>query len=375
MRSTVALAALFLLLGLTATAWAQLQFGNGSGTGVYIGQQGGVNVGYGGRNLVGVAPGGDVRVGGVPSRIANNVAHYQVQQPLPNLQYHPPQASRVGLVGRLLGRGSHVTTPGYYSQPYTWYEYKYFPVANSSLYAPGNIYPYGYTYDPAGGTVDYYTPPYDLPADPALRLGIADPAAIDPRAIDPAAATAKAAISIDRGVSSVRSSNAETRRRAALLVESADGMFRRQRYHEALQQYKTASRIAPDVAAWYFRQGHALTAVKRYELAADAFKRGLALDPTEAASTLTLDTLYHDARLAKHSQLDTLAATTLARPDDANLMFVLGVFLHFDGQADRAEKFFERAAALSAPHDEHVRPFLHATDPAATADASGGTRT
>jgi tetratricopeptide (TPR) repeat protein len=175
-------------------------------------------------------------------------------------------------------------------------------------------------------------------------------------------------------VSSVRTSNAESRRRASLLVESADGMFRRQRYHEALQQYKTASRIAPDVAAWFFRQGHGLTAVKQYDLAAEAFKRGLALDPSEAASTLKLDTLYHDARLAKHSHLDTLAATALDRPDDANLMFVLAVFLHFDGQTDRAQKFFERAAALSAPNDEHIRPFLHAATPAA-ADASGGTRT
>lgn len=370
MRSTVALAALLLLFGLSPAAWGQLQFGN-NGTGVYVGPQGGVNVGYRGGNVVSVAPGGGVQLGNVPSRILNNVAQYQVRQPLPYMQYHPPQTSRPGLIGRLLGRGSQVTTPGYYSQPYTWYEYKYFPVANSSLYAPATMNPYGYKYDPASSSVDYYTPPYDMPADPALRLG----AGADPTIA--AKAGAAAGSPLDRGVTSVRTSTEEARRRAALLVESADGMFRKQRYHEALQQYKAAARTAPDVAAWYFREGHALTALKQYDLAAEAFKRGLAVDPAEADSTLKLDTLYGEARLAKHSHLDSLAAAALERPNDANLMYVLAMFLRFDDQADRAQKFFQRAAALSGAHDEHVRPFLPSSDarPAAVTDASGATRT
>jgi hypothetical protein len=380
MRSTVALSfsvvlGLALFLGPVLTASAQFRVG-GNGSGVYVGQNGGVNVGYGGQNILNVAPGGDVRLGSVPSRILNNVAQYQVQQPLPYLQYHPPQTNRVGPVGRLLGRGSHVSTPGYYSQPYTWYEYKYFPVANSTLYGPASLYPYGYTYDPASASVDYYTPPYDLPADPRLALDGAAAAPVDARA-------AREASPIERGVSTVRSSNAESRRRAGLLVEAGDAFFRKQRFHEALQQYKTAARIAPDIADYYVRQGHALVATKRYDLAAEAYKRGLAFDPAAAGSALRLDTLYHDSRLAKHSHLDTLAASALGSPDDADLLFVLGVFLHFDGQADRARKFFERSAALSTPHADYVRPFLGTAaapaaalpDAAAPATAPIGTST
>jgi tetratricopeptide (TPR) repeat protein len=336
---------------------------------VYVGQNGGVNVGYGGQGIVGVSPGGDVRVGNVPSRIANLYAQHQVQQPTPYLQYHPPQTSRVGVVGRLLGRGSHVTTPGYYSQPYTWYEYKYFPVANSTLYAPSNMYPYGYTYDPASSVVDYYTPPYDIPADARLAAFTGDAAGAA------GAAARDEASPVERGTATVRTSNAESRRKAGLLAEAGDAFFRKQRFHEALQQYKTAARIAPDVADYYLRQGHALVATKRYDLAAEAFKRGLAIDPAVAMSALRLDTLYHDSRLAKHSHLDMLAATALGSPDDADLLFVLGVFLHFDGQADRARKFLERSAALSTGHGDYVRPFLEVGRAPLPIDATAGTRT
>ena len=48
-------------------------------------------------------------------------------------------------------------------------------------------------------------------------------------------------------------------------------------------------------------------------------------------------------------------------PGNADLMFVLGVFLHFDGQAERARKFFAKAKELDGGRAASVDGFLAAT--------------
>ena len=42
----------------------------------------------------------------------------------------------------------------------------------------------------------------------------------------------------------------------------------------------------------------------------------------------------------------------------AFLLFLVGVHLHFDGQAQRAEKFFQRGAELAGDDAEHIRAFM-----------------
>lgn len=336
MRSSVAVGAALSLLCLAPSAWGQFRIGGPSGPGISIGRQGGVNAGYG-SGYLNVGQNGTVRVG-LPARILNNLTQYNVQQPLPP-RYYPPTQTRRGLFGR-----RRTTTGGYYTQPYYWYDYKYFPVANSSLYGPSSMYPYGYTYNPESNYIDYYNPPYDLPRDPAVGLMGRDAGGGDVDA---------------REVRRPRTSNPETRAMARRVVELGDDYFRKQRYSEALAQYKSAARLAPDLAEIYFRQGHAYVATRRFDQAADVFRRGLGLDAGIVSAAYTLDTLYDDAKIAKHAHLDTLASTALARPDDADLLLVLGVFLHFDGQAARARKFFERSAELSAPAESAaVQPFL-----------------
>ncbi|MEQ8791408.1 MAG: tetratricopeptide repeat protein [Pirellulaceae bacterium] len=331
MRSTVAVGAFVLLLGCSLPAIAQGPIGSG----VY-GQQGNGQPGFGQQQGY---------LANLPSRIANNLTRYNVQQYLPP-RYVPPTQTRRGLFGR---RGT--ATGGYYTQPYYWYDYKYFPVANSSLYAPSSLYPYGYTYNPESNYIDYYTPPYEIPRDPAAGMGFGAPGVGAP-----GGEAAEAAEKFE--VRRPRTSNPESRRIARRFVETGDSYFQRQRYSEALAQYKSAAKLAPDLAEIYFRQGHAYVATRRYDLAAGVFRRGLALDPEIVRADYTLDTLYDDAKIAKHSHLDTLAATTLGRVDNADLLLVLGVFLHFDGQADRARKFFERSAEVSPPEDNTVEPFL-----------------
>ena len=70
-------------------------------------------------------------------------------------------------------------------------------------------------------------------------------------------------------------------------------------------------------------------------------KRGLKLDPAWPKSNFDLDQLFGGNAAAKNAHLDALAAAVADKPADPDRLFVLGVFLHFDGQADRAATIFD----------------------------------
>ena len=53
----------------------------------------------------------------------------------------------------------------------------------------------------------------------------------------------------------------------------------------------------------------------------------------------------------------TLEEVAQEQPD-ADLFFLIGVYLHFDGEQDRAGKFFRRASALSGTDNAHLIAFL-----------------
>jgi len=146
----------------------------------------------------------------------------------------------------------------------------------------------------------------------------------------------------------VRTSNAEAVARARQFIGFGDEHFRTQEFSDAYQRYKKAASAAPDLADAFFRQGFSLLAMGRYEPAARAFKHGLTLKPDWAKSSFRLDELYGDNRLAKATHLERLAAEATAHPQNADLMLLLGLGLHFDGQAERARPFFEHAAELGA---------------------------
>jgi tetratricopeptide (TPR) repeat protein len=163
---------------------------------------------------------------------------------------------------------------------------------------------------------------------------------------------------------STPTSNLLARARARKFISFGDELFRKQRFHEALQQYQTAATAAPDWAEPYFRQGHALVATHRLDPAADAFKRALALHPDRDRNGFRLNEVYGDNLMAKTAHAETLAAQALARPHDADTFFLLGLFLFYDDQAPRAEKFFARAHTLAGGRDAHLRPFLLENRPA-----------
>ena len=154
-------------------------------------------------------------------------------------------------------------------------------------------------------------------------------------------------------------SNVAARQRAARFVSFGDDQFGDQEYHSAAQRYRFAIEAAPDVAGAHFRQGFAYVASNRYELAAKAFRRGLELDPMWVNSAFRVDDLYGRNKLAKGSHLDGLAKSALIDRGNSDFYFLIGVMLHFDGQQDRAKKFFERADKLSGDKDAHIQAFLN----------------
>lgn len=199
-----------------------------------------------------------------------------------------------------------------------------------------------------------------LAARPALP-GVLPAAAIpNAGAAQPAGAAPNIPGAADAARPDVRQSNAAARQRAGRFLVFGDNLFGQQRYHESLQRYKSAAAAAPDLAEPHFRQAQALIATSRFDLAATAFRRGLALDDDLLRGGFQLDDLYGDAQLAKHAHLEALAQAALNRPLESEPLFLLGVFLFYDGQAERSRAFFARAAELSEPHAAHLAPFLEA---------------
>ena len=137
-----------------------------------------------------------------------------------------------------------------------------------------------------------------------------------------------------------------------------DALFGQQKYAEANDRYRKASKNAPQLADAWFRQGFAMAAIARYDLAVGAIKRGLSLDSTWPKSEFRLKDLYGSDEIAKNAHLDALAKAAEEEPTDGDLLFMVGVHLHFDGQADRAGKFFQRAAEIAGGDAEHINAFL-----------------
>jgi tetratricopeptide (TPR) repeat protein len=153
-------------------------------------------------------------------------------------------------------------------------------------------------------------------------------------------------------------SNADARARAARLIALGDEQFGGQQFHSAAQRYRLAAEAAPDVADAHFRQGFAYLASNRHDQAVAAFRRGLAIDPLWVNSSFRLDDLYDGAGLAKSSHIDGLARTALENRSKSDYYFLIGLVLHFDGQQDRAKRFFERAQKLSGADKSHIQVFL-----------------
>ena len=146
----------------------------------------------------------------------------------------------------------------------------------------------------------------------------------------------------------LRGTNAQSVALAWKFIDAGDLLFSRQRYAEANERYREASDASPQLADAWFRRGFALAATNRYELSAAAFKRGLQLDPVWPRSAFELGDLFGRNVAAKQVRLDAMADAAVQKPNDFERLFVLAVHLYFDGQTDRAAKYFAQARRVAA---------------------------
>lgn len=160
-----------------------------------------------------------------------------------------------------------------------------------------------------------------------------------------------------RPVRSVAESDVDARRRATKYVEQGDALFARGRYLEAMSVYQRASKTAPDMAQPLFRQGFAYIAAQRYDRAAEVIRQGTELEPEYASAGFRLQQLYGYDAPAKERHIEALAEATLNDPENAAYTHLVGVFLHFDGKAERAAPFFARAAKLAGPDADYIAAF------------------
>ena len=158
----------------------------------------------------------------------------------------------------------------------------------------------------------------------------------------------------------IRESNAEARDRARQFIEFGDAQFRDRNLAGAYDRYKKAGEAAPDLAEAWFRQGHALADLGRYDQAAAAFRRGLGLRPDWPASGFKLADLYGDNRAARAAMFEAVERAIAARPADVNAQYVAAVQLFFDGRLELARTALERASKLGEAAS-NIEPFLKPT--------------
>ncbi|MCA9270598.1 MAG: tetratricopeptide repeat protein, partial [Planctomycetales bacterium] len=153
-------------------------------------------------------------------------------------------------------------------------------------------------------------------------------------------------------------SNAQAKSLAVRYISFGDTQFADQQYHSAAQRYRFAIEAAPDVADAHFRQGFAYIASNRYDFALKSFRKALELEPLFVNSSFRLDDLYGANRLAKGSHIDALARSALIDRGNPDHYFLIGLMLHFDGQRERAVRFFEKAESLAGEDASHIQAFL-----------------
>ncbi len=161
-----------------------------------------------------------------------------------------------------------------------------------------------------------------------------------------------------------RVSNVESRRKAERMLTEGDELFRSQNFHSALQKYKLAASTAPDLAEAFWRQGHALIATHNYDLATTAFKRAIAVTDDLGRGGFRLSDLYGGATITKNQHLESLAEWATNRRNSSDPYFLLGLFLEYDGQPVRAEKFFQKASDIAGISGGHIAAFLAPAEPA-----------
>lgn len=152
-------------------------------------------------------------------------------------------------------------------------------------------------------------------------------------------------------------------RRSLRAMSEGDTEFRAGDFFAAQTDYRTAIRSSPDLAEPHLHYGMAMIACGRFEDAAMEFKKAIDYDPSLVESDFQWQDLYDDpAVMDEH--FDKLAEFALVRKNDPEILFVIGVCLHFRGEPERAAPFLERVAELDGQWEFAVSTMLAVNEPA-----------
>ena len=238
----------------------------------------------------------------------------------------------------------------------------YYPTYYSNPYFYNDSQPYFFNQSPAFFNSSYgYPSCYNAPViNNASIFVVRRTAPVVPAIASPASEIPAPRIIVAPKRAAVRVSTVAGRSKARQQIKLGDAAFLTGRYVDALTRYRTAAEAAPDYADAQFRKGQAYIANGKHELAATSFRRGLELDPSATLEGFRLDDLYGVDSVAKGVHLENLAASALMHEDSADTYLLLGLMLRFDGESERAEKFFVKAAALSPEVGKSITVFLPA---------------
>ena len=152
----------------------------------------------------------------------------------------------------------------------------------------------------------------------------------------------------------VRIANAQFEERGRKWLTIGDRYFGQQRYRQAYLRYKDAIESAPNLGEAYLRQAQSMVAAGQYESASTAMQRYLRLEDALADVPFDLGDLYAGQNAAQAAHLEALAVEAENDAGNADLLLLLGMQLHFDGQAERARPFLRQAAELFVRRDAVV---------------------
>ncbi|WP_158545347.1 tetratricopeptide repeat protein [Bremerella cremea] len=281
---------------------------------------------------------------------------------------YPSYGGFWGGSGMSIGIG--LTPYGYpYSTPYVFNYGGGYPFNYSSLY------PYGTYYRPGDQYLEYYLPPTQ-PAElnygpQAMKqfMGLPRDFAIQPQRQQAFSGLASPLVipeMVAKPVMPIEQPSPQAVERAARFIQAGDALFRQQRYSEALGRYKDAVAAAPGDAQGHLHKALAYLALNRSEEAVKALKLAVQQDPDVAESNLTLNGLLDSNAAAKASIIEANARRAVADPQNADLLFCVGVLLHFDGEDAQATKFFEAAQRNAGGGDlSYIDAFLKDNRPPA----------
>jgi Tfp pilus assembly protein PilF len=141
----------------------------------------------------------------------------------------------------------------------------------------------------------------------------------------------------------------EQERGVQLMIDLGDRLFRSGSYRQAANQYRSAVLTVPRHAGAHLRHAYSLVALGQYDEAAGSLRQSLRLQPQLVSSDFRSHSLYGD-RSSATAHIEALAGAALREPQNADLLLLIGTWLHFEGDQTRAKRFLDRSSQLSAEH-------------------------